>query len=98
MKVRPDFRVPRIVVKGSQMWRKVRQVPGRGEGSSGRKEEAVVGRCSVLLQASETMTSLVSCGTVRHWAFAESSRDNIIDAAVDLCGAQTCLGGGVGAA
>lgn len=72
--------------------------PGKDEGSPGRKEETVVGRRSVLLQAPERMTSLVSCGSVGHWAFAESSRDNITHAAVDLCRAQTCLGGGVGAA
>lgn len=55
----------------------------------------MVGGCSELLQAPETMTFLVSCGTVGHWAFAESSRENIRDATVGLCRYQTHLGGGV---
>lgn len=55
----------------------------------------MVGGCSELLQVPETMTFLVSRGTVGHWAFAESSRENIRDSAVGLCRSQTRLDGGV---
>lgn len=55
----------------------------------------------VFLSCSRSMRGrcpLIACGTVGHWAFAYSSRENIRKVALGLCRAQACLGGGIAVA